>query len=91
MPRAVAEPEPRPEDIIKREQGRLVRGVDATLEAQAAPLGLRVEAPGAGSATRHVYRGSARLFSGRPGQIEDFLSGYQAALTRRAAAPRVAP
>ena len=50
--------------------------IDRTLQAQAVPLGLRVEAQGAGSATRHVYRGSARLFSGRPGQIEDYLSGY---------------
>ena len=53
--------------------------IDKKLHAQAVPLGLRVEAQGAGSATRHVYRDDERLFSGRPGQIEDFLSGYAAA------------
>ena len=53
--------------------------IDKTLHAQAAPLGLRVLAQGNGSPTRHVYRDDERLFSGRPGQIENFLAGYAAA------------
>ena len=57
--------------------------IDRTLNAQAVPLGLRVLAQGQGSAARHVYRADERLFSGRPGQVEDFLAGYAAAAAQR--------
>ena len=62
--------------------------IDRTLNAQAVPLGLRVLLQGKGSAARHVYRDDERLFSGRPGQIEDFLAGYAAAAAQREGAGR---